>query len=242
MTCLGWRSVKHFPTGSVKMAMGHHFCSICWGWQKLQHSLTPVLNRPDILIDPSGLLLVGSDLLLSKVDDYGWGLESVNKWILDGRNTITGPNTEYGWSCSNNSHHEHKEPYFSRKSERMRLLATWSWLRHLDSVSLVHQKKNKNRKNANSADNSNMRLRSQYLRSCHAGCRGGGAWNKVTRWKWSTSRSGQTHRAGGQQRRGHYGFCLDSTRTQPSKCYSSQLQRVWIVVRSKRQHWTQKPQ
>lgn len=61
------------------MATGQHFCSICWGWQKLQHTLTPALNRPDILIDPSGLLLAGSDFLLSKVDDYGWGLESVNK-------------------------------------------------------------------------------------------------------------------------------------------------------------------
>jgi hypothetical protein len=47
---------------------------------------------------PGGLLLVGSDVLLSKVHVYyGWGLESL---ILDERNIVARPNAEYGWSCS----------------------------------------------------------------------------------------------------------------------------------------------
>jgi hypothetical protein len=48
-----------------KMTMTQHFGSICSGWQKQQHSLTPTLDCIDILIGLGDLLLVGSDFLLS---------------------------------------------------------------------------------------------------------------------------------------------------------------------------------
>jgi hypothetical protein len=75
-----WMKIsKTFPNRLSKNGYGSAFLLNMLRLVKVQHSLTPALNRPDILIDSSGSLLVRSDLLLSKVDDYGWGLESVNK-------------------------------------------------------------------------------------------------------------------------------------------------------------------
>jgi hypothetical protein len=52
-----------------------HFCSICRGWQKPLHSLTPAVDWSDILIGPGGLLLVvGSELSQSLFHVYLCGL------------------------------------------------------------------------------------------------------------------------------------------------------------------------
>jgi hypothetical protein len=42
-------------------------------------SLIPDLDWSDVLICSGGLLLVGSDLLLSQVHVHGWSLASINK-------------------------------------------------------------------------------------------------------------------------------------------------------------------
>jgi hypothetical protein len=49
------------------------------------------------MIGQGGLLLIGPNILGSRVHVYGWGLESIHKQILDERNNIVvGPNAECG--------------------------------------------------------------------------------------------------------------------------------------------------
>jgi hypothetical protein len=63
-----WMKInKNLPNMLNKVAVAQHFCWICWVWQKPENSLTTILDWLDILIGPSGLLLVNFWLLLSQV-------------------------------------------------------------------------------------------------------------------------------------------------------------------------------
>ncbi len=78
-TCFGWWSKRKFPNRLNKMVVDQIFGStICAGWQKPQQTLIPDLDWSDVLIGSGGLLLVGSDLLLSQVHVHGWSLASIN--------------------------------------------------------------------------------------------------------------------------------------------------------------------
>jgi hypothetical protein len=100
------------------MTMAQHFGSICSGWQKQQHSLTPTLDWIDILIGLGDLLLVGSHpFTIPHVHVYRPGFGSVDNF--DARNIVEGPNAEYGWSYS-----------------RFEPAVEWIWTRSLMTSSL----------------------------------------------------------------------------------------------------------
>jgi hypothetical protein len=69
---------KNLPVWLSKMVLAQHFCTGYQGWQKTQQSLTLVVDWPDGLIGPCGLLLLVSHLLQSQFQFYGHGWEKVN--------------------------------------------------------------------------------------------------------------------------------------------------------------------
>jgi hypothetical protein len=87
-----------------KVFLAQQFCTWCWGWQKTQHTLKANtycwLAR---LFDWSRWVAIGSLPAFARPVSVFWArLRKSKQLILDVRNTVRGPDTEHGWSCSKN--------------------------------------------------------------------------------------------------------------------------------------------